>query len=84
MSNPESSDRPPIFWGVLIPLMQLKLGEDIQALFQEIELIGRIEHPHTRERGTGVYLCQKPLASLSELWRERAQSVKAEMGIATK
>lgn len=58
-----------------------ELGEDIQQIFSDIQLIGKIEHPYARERGTQVYLCQKPVQPFSNLWDRRIQEVKANLGI---
>lgn len=52
-----------------------ELGEDVQALFADIKVIGKIENPYAREYGTTVYLCQKPRQNFSELWKRRVQEV---------
>ena len=53
-----------------------ELGEDVNNLFQEIEVIGEISHPYARERGTKVYLCKNPLSSFADFWRERVEYVR--------
>lgn len=52
-----------------------ELGEDIQALFADIKLIGKVENPYARERGTSVYLCRQPRQSFAALWKQRVQEV---------
>lgn len=52
-----------------------ELGEDIQSLFADIKLIGKIENPYARERGTSVYLCQQPRQPFGALWKRRVQEV---------
>jgi len=48
-----------------------KLGEDIQKLFNNITLVGKISNRDAREYGTSVYLCQDPKTSFNEFWSER-------------
>lgn len=50
-----------------------ELGEDVQALFQDIHLIGKIENPLAREKGTSVWLCRKPVRSFPDFWAERVK-----------
>lgn len=50
-----------------------ELGEDVAALFEKIQLIGQIEHPYARERGTSVYLLERPRQPFAELWAARVQ-----------
>ncbi|HRI58268.1 MAG TPA: glycosyltransferase family 39 protein, partial [Saprospiraceae bacterium] len=38
-------------------------GEDVQELFADIQLIGKVENTYARERGTGVWLCREPRSS---------------------
>lgn len=45
------------------------LGEDVEALFQQIELVGSITNPNAREFGTRVYLCKKPRMDFETLWK---------------
>jgi hypothetical protein len=52
-----------------------ELGEDIQSLFEDIKLIGKVENPYARERGTSVYLCQQPRQPFGALWKRRVQEV---------
>lgn len=54
-----------------------ELGADIEALFRDIRLIGRIEHPLARERGTGVYLCRAPNGEFDAMWNRRVLEVQA-------
>jgi hypothetical protein len=48
-----------------------ELGKDIEALFQDIQEVGRITNPLAREFGTRVYLCRKPLSSFNKFWESR-------------
>ncbi len=52
------------------------LGEDIQDLFSSIRLIGRISDPHAREYGAAVYLCEDPVTSFNDFWRERTMALR--------
>ncbi|MCB9306851.1 MAG: glycosyltransferase family 39 protein [Lewinellaceae bacterium] len=52
-------------------------GKDVQNLFAEIQLIGRIENPLAREHGTGVWLCRQPRGDFAAFWAERVRQVKA-------
>lgn len=52
-----------------------ELGEDVDALFDSVRLIGTISTPLAREYGTQVYLCEQPNGSFGELWRERVEMV---------
>ncbi|HFA48030.1 MAG TPA: glycosyltransferase family 39 protein [Bacteroidetes bacterium] len=53
-----------------------ELGGDVEELFSDIELIGEVEHPYARERGTKVYLCRQP-KGFRRFWKERAAAVKS-------
>lgn len=55
-----------------------ELGEDVEALFADIRLIGKIETPYAREGGTMVYLCQQPRSSFPEFWEKRVGTAVAE------
>ncbi len=52
-----------------------ELGEDIKALFSDIERIGSVQTPYAREQGTAVYLCRNPRTSLPDFWRARLLEV---------
>jgi len=52
-----------------------ELGKDVQALFADIQVIGKVENPYAREFGTTVYLCQQPRQPFGELWKRRVQEV---------
>lgn len=52
-------------------------GEDVQALFADILLIGRVQHPLARECGTGVWLCRAPRHDVAQFWAERVREVKS-------
>jgi hypothetical protein len=52
-----------------------ELGEDIENLFSDIQVIGSISNPYAREYGTTVYLCREPRSSFNafykRIYRER-------------
>ena len=52
------------------------LGEDVDSLFSNIRLIGRISDHDAREYGAGVYLCENPVTSFNEFWKERTAGLK--------
>ena len=52
------------------------LGKDVEELFASTRLIGRISDPHAREYGAAVYLCEDPVTSFNEFWRERTASLR--------
>lgn len=52
-----------------------ELGKDVQALFADIQIIGKIENSYAREFGTTVYLCQQPRQPFGNFWRKRVQKV---------
>lgn len=58
-----------------------EIGEDVQELFSQITLIGSVEHPFARERGTAVWLCQQPLTSFGEFWSDRVRYVKRQLNL---
>jgi hypothetical protein len=51
-------------------------GEDVQALFGKITLIGRISDHDAREFGTGVFLCEDPVTSFNAFWQERIKDIR--------
>lgn len=46
-----------------------EVGDDINELFTEIRLVGKISNIHAREYGTAVYLCMQPAGSFNEIWK---------------
>lgn len=52
-----------------------ELGDDVAALFADVDLIGTIENPEAREFGTQVYLCRSPQSSFPDFWRSRYEMV---------
>lgn len=52
------------------------LGEDVGELFGNIRLIGRISDPHAREYGAAVWLCEDPVTSFNDFWRERTMALR--------
>ena len=55
-----------------------ELGEDIARLFEDIQLVGAITHPHARERGTSVFLCRQARQPFGLFWEERVAEVRGE------
>lgn len=47
-----------------------------QAFFEEISLIGKIQNPYARERGTSVYLLQGAKVSINDILSEEIESRK--------
>lgn len=54
-----------------------EMGEDVQAIFNRIEVIGEVQNPLARERGTKVYLCREPKSDFGTFWKTRAAMVKS-------
>jgi len=52
------------------------LGEDVEELFASIRLIGKVSDPDAREYGAAVYLCENPVTSFNDFWRERTSSLR--------
>ncbi|MEI8113146.1 MAG: glycosyltransferase family 39 protein [Bacteroidia bacterium] len=51
-------------------------GDDIKALFADIQKIGQINNPLAREYGIGVFLCKKPRSSFNQFWESRLKSLE--------
>lgn len=58
-----------------------ELGEDVQALFADIQIIGAIENPLAREHGTTVWMCRQPRSEMDVFWSERVQEIRDAFGI---
>ena len=58
-----------------------ELGEDVQALFSNIQQIGAITNPLAREHGTGVWLCRQPRTDLDAFWAEQVRQVRTKYHI---
>ncbi len=54
-----------------------ELGEDVQKLFADIQLVGQISDPLAREYGTQVYLCRDPRSNFSQFWFERVAGLES-------
>lgn len=54
-----------------------ELGEDVEALFEEIRIQGTVTTPYARERGTRIYVATRPRTPLHEFWRERVSMLDA-------
>jgi len=55
-----------------------ELGEDVQHLFRNIRIVGRIKNKDAREFGTTVYLCEDPVMSFNEFWTARLKMLDTE------
>jgi hypothetical protein len=53
-----------------------ELGEDVNALFKKISVVGSISNPHAREFGTTVYLCEDPIGSFNDFWAQRIKKLE--------
>jgi len=55
-----------------------ELGSNVEALFEDIKIVGSIEDPLSRQYGVTIYLCQKPRRSFNEFWSEVVERVLGE------
>ena len=55
-----------------------ELGSDVEALFEDIRIVGSIDDPLARQYGVTIYLCQKPRRSFNEFWSEVVERVLSE------
>ncbi|HLF64186.1 MAG TPA: glycosyltransferase family 39 protein [Saprospiraceae bacterium] len=55
-----------------------ELGEDVEKLFADITIVGKISNPHAREYGTTVYLCRAPRSSFNALWKDVLKRIEEE------
>lgn len=55
-----------------------ELGSNVEALFDDIKVIGSVTDTLSRQYGVTVYLCQKPNRSFNEFWAEVWEYVRAE------
>jgi len=55
-----------------------ELGEDIEELFREIKVVGRVTNINAREYGTTVYLCSNPKRSFNDFWKSILFSLNEE------
>lgn len=46
-------------------------GKDVQTMFTDIILVGKVSDHHAREYGTAVYLLRKPAGSFNEFYEKR-------------
>jgi len=51
-------------------------SDRVPQYFQEIELVGRVEHPHFREKGLPIWFGSFPTQNLYEDWEETWQDSK--------
>lgn len=52
-----------------------ELGANVEALFEEILVVGQIDDPLSRQYGVTIYLCKKPRRSFNEFWAEVLDAV---------
>jgi hypothetical protein len=55
-----------------------ELGSDVEALFEEIILIGEVADPLSRQYGVKVYLCNQPRRSFNAFWKETLKAVRSD------
>jgi len=55
-----------------------EMGNRVKALFDDIQVIGRVDDPLSRQLGVTTYLCQKPNRSFNEFWQETLVLVRAD------
>jgi len=55
-----------------------ELGSNVEALFEDIKIIGSIDDPLSRQYGVTIYLCQKPRRSFNDFWKEVVESVSGD------
>ena len=53
-----------------------ELGEDIQQLFADIALAGKVDNAYFRENGLQVYLCRNPRPEFAAFYREKVRRLK--------
>lgn len=56
-----------------------EMGEDVQAIFADITLVGELKMPYAREIGTRVYLCKAPRVSFRDFYAARIGGIKASL-----
>ena len=54
------------------------MGEDVEALFVDIQKVGAIENPLAREYGTTVWMCRQPRADMDAFWSARVLEVRVD------
>jgi hypothetical protein len=55
-----------------------ELGGDVDSLFANIIVAGRITNPYARENGTTVYICRDPRGDFPAFWKKRVKQVRSE------
>lgn len=53
-----------------------EMGDNVAALFETIEVVGKITNINAREYGTTVYLCTKPKSSFNTFYKEVVETVE--------
>lgn len=57
-------------------LIYVGYSDRIPLYFQELQLVGRVEHPHFREKGLPIWFGSHPTPKLNEDWEETWQESK--------
>jgi len=57
-------------------LLYVGYSDRISLYFDEVELVGRVDHPHFRERGLPVWFGSHPTPKLWADWEESWQGSK--------
>ncbi len=54
----------------------IKIGDsdDMEELFNQVEIVGRISTPYARQEGTPVYFCGSPKTDINRVYQEERQS----------
>ncbi len=54
----------------------IKIGDsdNLEELFHQVEIVGRISTPHARQEGTPVYFCTDPKKDVNLVYRQELQS----------
>lgn len=53
-----------------------ELGEDIQQLFTNVTLAGKVDNAYFRENGLQIYLCRNPRPEFVAFYREKVRRLK--------
>ncbi len=54
----------------------IKIGDsdNLEELFNQVEIVGRISTPHARQEGTPVYFCADPKTDVNQVYQDDLQS----------
>jgi hypothetical protein len=54
-------------------LIKIGYDDNLESLFNHVEIVGRISTAHARQEGTPVYFCTDPKTDLNLIYREERQ-----------